>query len=47
MYIGFQKQEGDKELFFDPTTLKNTLHKDAFVMEQLTKRLHEDFGIGN
>lgn len=47
VYIGFQKQEGDPELFFDPTILKNTLHKDAFVMKQLAKRLHKDFGIGN
>ena len=48
VYIGFQKQEGqEKNLYFDPTTLKNALHKDAFVMEKLVKRLHEDFGIGN
>ena len=48
VYIGFQKQEGNqKDLFFDPTILKNAFHKDAFVMEQLTKKLHKDFGIGN
>jgi hypothetical protein len=48
VYIGFQKQEGkEKNLYFDPATLKNALHKDAFVMEKLTKELHKDFGIGN
>ena len=48
VYIGFQKQDGkQKDLYFDPATLKNALHKDAFVMEKLTKDLHKDFGIGN
>lgn len=48
VYIGFQKQEGQqKDLYFDPSTLKNALHKDSFVMDKLVKKLHTDFGIGN
>jgi len=48
VYIGFQKQEGkEKDLYFDPSQLKNALHKDSFVMEKLKKQLHTDFGIGN
>jgi len=48
VYIGFQKQEGkEKDLYFDPSILKNAFHKDAFVMQKLVKDLHKDFGIGN
>ena len=47
VYIGFRTQETkEKELQYTPSTLRNALNKDTFIMRDLVKDLHKDFGIG-
>ena len=47
VYIGFRTQETkEKELQYEPSTLRNAFNKDTFIMRDLVKDLHKDFGIG-
>lgn len=48
VYIGFHKQDSkEKELYFEQSSMLNAFNKDNFEIQQLSKSLHKDFGIGN
>ena len=46
VYIGRTQETKEKELQYTPPTLRNAFNKDTFIMRDLVKDLHKDFGIG-